>query len=330
MSAGEAISPATNELFTSVTVLTALSLVAWLLFSPPASGAGRATPRTLIEQIETAKGGATLHLTAGDYGRLIFPRRDFSPSLRLDAEQARFSGIDLTDVSGVEIKGGSVVGTGGRSYGIHIRRARDVRVEGMSISAAHRGIVVGASTRISIVGNTLTGLLSDGVDIALSSWVRVERNTCRNFNPTPALYDAQGRRLKDGDHPDCIQAWSRPHALPTSDLTIVDNDIEGRMQGIFLGNHLRRGVDDGGFDRIVIRDNRVRVGVPNGIVLDSARDCVVANNTVQSLPLATVPGRPSLAVKANLRVSGERNLVCGNRVPDVPDTTASKPCPATP
>ena len=287
---------------------------------------GAVTPDNLASRLNSATGGAVIRLSPGDYGTITIPRKVFTPAIRIDARQAMFRGLVLNGASGVEVVGGTVVGPGGRSYGISLRDAARVRIEGMTIRGAHRGIVVSNSSDIALVGNMLIGLISDGIDIALSQRVLVERNTCRGFTPTPAIYDASGTRLKDGDHPDCIQAWSRPTAPPTSDLTIIGNVTEGEMQGIFLGNHVRAGVDDGGFDRIVIRDNRVQVGMPNGIVIGNGRDSIVVDNEVRSVTGSILSVARPIRVKANLRVSGSRNVVCGNHVFDVPEATGAQPC----
>lgn len=290
----------------------------------PASQA--ATPANLAERLATARPGETLRLSAGDYGVMTFPRRVFSPAIRIDARAAQFTGLVLDRVSGVTIAGGQIVGPGGRSYGIRISFAKDVRIDGMTISGAHRGIVIDRSSDIAVVGNRLQGLISDGVNIALSRRILVERNICRDFGPALPLYGPDRKMIRDGDHPDCIQAWSRPIAPPTADVQVLNNDMEGAMQGIFFGNHVTNGVDDGGFDRIVIRGNRVRVGYAAGIVLDEGRDSDVTGNRVSSLPGFTFPsnGQP---VRAQFRFSGERNRVCGNIVSDFPANPATLACP---
>jgi Right handed beta helix region len=315
-------------------VVRPASLAALLLATGCAAAAadGPITPANLAARLEAAKGGETIKLPAGDYGVVTFPKRSFSPGLKINAAQARFKGIVLHNVSGVSISGGTITGPpktnepDGKSYGIAMRYASKIRIEVMTISGAHRGVVVGESKDIALIGNRLTGLISDGIDIALSARVRVERNSCRDFSPRPAIYDRKGQMVKDGDHPDCIQAWSRPTAPPTSDLVIIGNDIEGRMQGIFLGNHVRNGVDDGGFDRVIVRDNRVRVGVGNGIVGGNTRDSIFVGNTVRSIEGSQLPNRPGHRVKANMRVTGLRNIVCDNMIADVPIAEGNRSC----
>jgi len=109
-----------------------------------------------------------------------------------------------------------------------------------------------------------------------------------------------------------------------ADIVIRGNVMEGEMQGIFLGNHVRKGVDDGGFDRITIENNEVTVSFPQGIGLFDARDSVVRNNTVRTIPGSTLPN--GKRVRANLRVTGTGNRVCGNKVTAIPKHSASRPC----
>lgn len=282
----------------------------------PASSAptGPATPETLKARLEAAKGGETIRLAPGDYGVVTFPRRVYSPAITLDARAATFTGLVLMKGGGVTVKGGTVVGPGGRSYGISIRGADNVRIEGMRITGAHRGVVVNESQNIALVANELTGLISDGIDVALSSKVLVQRNRCHDFSPNLAVFDANGKKIRDGDHPDCIQAWSRPTRAPTSDIQVLDNVIEApRMQGIFFGNHVRDGVDDGGFDRVVIRGNRLKVNML-GITLGNARDSVVENNVVDVWPELVFPNRPRFRIKPGVRLVGGSATGCGNVV----------------
>lgn len=283
-----------------------------------------ATPATLKAHLVAAKGGETIRLAPGDYGVVTFPRRTYSPAITLDASQATFTGLVVMKGGGVTVKGGKVVGPGGRSYGISIRGADGVRIEGMRISGAHRGVVINESENVALVGNELTGLISDGIDIALSRKILVQRNRCHNFSPSLSVFDSSGKKIREGDHPDCIQAWSRPSHPPTSDIQVLDNIIEApRMQGIFFGNHVRNGVDDGGFDRVVIRGNRLKVNML-GITLGNARDSVVENNRVDVYPELVFPERPRFRIKPGVRIVNGNATGCGNVVQDGPNHGGSK------
>ena len=308
-------------------VLAVLTVAALVACTGAASApTGPATPATLMARLKSAKGGETIRLAPGDYGIVNFPREVHSPAITIDASGATFTGLVLNKVGGVTIRGGQVVGPGGRSYGISIRGSERVRIENMRISGAHRGIVTNESRDIALVGNALTGLVSDGIDVASSQRVLVQRNSCRDFSPNLAVFDAAGKKVRDGDHPDCIQGWSRSTLPPTSDVQVLDNVIEGRMQGIFFGNHVRNGVDDGGFDRIVIRGNKVTVNMA-GIAIGAVRDGVVRDNVVDVWPGVLFPTRPQFRLKPNLRASGERLTFCGNYIAAIRNAPGQGKCP---
>ncbi len=78
-------------------------------------------------------------------------------------------------------------------------------------------------------------------------------------------------------------------------------------------------MDDGGFDRVVVRDNRVRVTMPNGIALFGVRNGDVRGNSVSTVPGSMQPNRPGRPVRAGLRIVDSPSLtVCGNILEDRP------------
>lgn len=281
----------------------------------------------LVAQLRTARDGAVIRLAPRDYGLVIVPPSSHAVPVRIYAQGARFSGLVFKGVSGLKFEGGTIVGLGGKSYGISISGSDNISITGMTITGASNGIVVAASQNIFLLSNTLTGLRTDGIDIASSRKIIVRDNSCSNFSPVMDSYDASGKLLRGGgDHPDCIQAWSRSQTSPTSDLTIERNRIEGKMQGIFLGNHVRNGVDDGGFDRVIIRNNVIRVSMYHGIAVSNARDSMVIDNKVSTFPGGFNPKRPDQPIKAWVRVVGGRTIACGNSVDDFPNSIEARPC----
>ena len=288
-----------------------------------------AAARNPEQMIAAARPGDSIVLPASTGGSLLITNRNFSPAIRIDANAATLNEIVIRNSSGIRIDRGRIVGRGGRSYGVNIVASRDIRIANMTITGAHRGIVIGRSQGILVSGNTLTGLISDGINIALSSNVRVERNSCSNFSPAPNVFTEGGDRVADGDHPDCIQAWSRPDSAPVSDVVITGNRMSGRMQGIFFGNHVRGGVDDGGFDRITIEDNVVTASSSHGITLTDARSSVVRRNVISTVPGAVSTRPPYNPLKATLRIVRPTNVeACGNQVADQAEGFGLQPCRA--
>lgn len=270
--------------------------------------------------------GGNVRVPPGSYTTIRLEGIQPSGKATIDFAGATAEGIVVKQSSNLVIRNLRIVGNGGRSYGINITDSRHIAVEGADISSVHRGIIIGGSADVEVRDARMHHIISDGINVAQSKRVQLIGNECQQFNPTKATYDANGRRLKDGDHPDCIQAWSRPPAAPTSDILVERNRVIGDMQGIFFGNHVRNGVDDGGFDRVIVRGNYIRVAAPNGITLNSVRSATIIDNVVETIPGRFLPNRPDIPVRANLRFSGSEIMACGNRVSAVPKAPGQGKC----
>jgi nitrous oxidase accessory protein NosD len=284
--------------------------------------------RDFQDRVARARPGDTITLEPGDYGRVNVQNLNFAKAVTVKGSGAIFRTIRLWSVTGLHFDGISVATPpGGRTMGVDIRRASDVRLDSITVTGSRIGIGIGRSSDIAVTNSSLSGLQSDGINIALSRKIMISGNSCRDFSPIHSEYDANGTLTKVGDHPDCIQSWSRPDLPPVADILVENNRMEGDMQGIFFGNHIRNGVDDGGFDRIIVRNNIVRVTHPNGIALLDARDSIVTGNRVSTFPGGVNPRRPGARVRSMLRVKGGTgNRACGNVIADFPDNPAAKSC----
>ena len=241
-----------------------------------------ATPANFAQKLAVVRGGDTLVLAPGNYVEVAFRKRDFSPPLTIEAGTARFRFV-AENSSGIRVVGG-ILGPalgddpentwklGPLGYAAKVTRSRDIGFNGTTFADAVRGLVIHQSTDIKIDRGTLTRLKSDGINISSSQRVTVNRSTCTEFSP------------RKGDHPDCIQMWSRPGWAPTGNVTLTNNVSKGEMQGFTGFNHVRNGVDDGGFDNIVIENNRITGTYPQGIALGMARNSRVVGNTTRTLP----------------------------------------------
>ncbi len=210
------------------------------------------------------------------------------------------AGITLTQVSGVTWTGGTFEGRATGLFGFASDHSDHVTIQGATFHNYLRNAVnFGPEVNDSkISGNAVSRSGADGFDVAMSHRVTIDHNVCTEFSTT------------DGSHPDCIQLWSRPTDPPVSDIVITGNSMIGAMQGISLFNHVRDGVDDGGFDRITITNNSILNNSANGIAVYDCRGCTVRSNTVNSLP--------NYLNRAQLYVSGGSVNVCGNTVVMVP------------
>lgn len=271
-----------------------------------------ATPTTLPTVIASAAGGDTIRLVPGAYPNLTIKKRRWSPALTIDASAATVAGVSIVASSGISWIGGAIVGTVApgtvaKGYGFTANTdSSNISVTGVHFSDLKLGVGFDRVDGGRIANNWLTRMSSDGIDVSLSRNVVIDRNACTEFAPGP------------GAHPDCIQLWSRPTIAPTADIVISNNSAVGRMQGIGMFNHVRNGVDDGGYDRIMIRGNTVLNTFANGIAVHDCRGCTVRDNDVNSLP--------NYENRAQLYVRGGTVVQCGNRVPMTRQGTP--PCPS--
>lgn len=254
-----------------------------------------ATPATLDAQLAAAKGGDTVVLAAGDYGAPKIRDRAWQPAIEIDARAARFSGLTLAGVRGVKIVGltaHSVAEMPTRAIVVTLMGAQDVAFEAPRISGTSlndTGMMLRDSQRITVDNAAFTGLRtgvvfnqvvgghlrdtqfsgmrSDGVNVAGSQNIRVERVRCEKFVP-----------IVPQDHADCVQMWSIKGKPPTADIVIADNVADGDMQGFTGFDH-----GTGGYDRITITGNTVRTRYPQGIALYNARSSRVEGNDVSTL-----------------------------------------------
>jgi nitrous oxidase accessory protein NosD len=311
-----------------------------------------ATPASLPVVLALSGSGDTIVLEPGSYANLRFRARRYDAPLVLDARKATLNGVFVTGVSGLTIRGGEFrlpaptlsartgapdfgsalrmrqvsrvsvsearfVGPGtdathskpqfGEGYGLVVDEGADIAIFDNAFQGLKAGVILRRNEGFRVVGNQFQNMRSDGIQAAESRSGLIESNSC------------QGTRIRDSEHPDCIQLWSRPPSPPTADIVIRGNRAEGHTQGIGMFNHIRNGVDDGGYDRILIEDNDIAISVPQGIALSAGRESVVRNNRVRTLSGAKY--RASINVGALVKRCG--NVVApGAGKPGVKD----KPC----
>jgi nitrous oxidase accessory protein NosD len=281
-----------------------------------------ATPATLPAQIKAAQAGDSITLTAGAYGAITITNRTFAAPVLVDASAAELTALTIRKVDGLEWRGGTLAGPREASIGVNVVQSAHVTIKGMVISGPKAGIAFSEATDFEAVGNRFDGVRSDGVLIAMSQRGRIIGNQCLNFRPIRATYDAKGKLIKDGDHPDCIQGWSRLAYPPTGDLLIEGNVAHGEMQGITFFD-----AGQGGYDRITIRNNDLMLEYWHGVAVYEGRGTVITGNRVRTIPSAKARNFPFQPIKAwvyTLRGVGQR--VCGNEVPAMPGGEGTGAC----
>jgi hypothetical protein len=292
------------------------------------------TPDNIQQALSAARDGDTIVLAPGVYQGLDLNGRRFDKPVVIDARAATIVAARLRNTEGVTFRGGTFhppedaaehgssgkalfleqsshirvenanfVGPGaaaddptapyGEGVGIKLMNSSDVEIHDTHFQGFRSGVSITKSEGFVVAGNTFKWMRSDGIDVAQSRKGLVENNTCSDT------------RVRSEEHPDCVQMWSRPESPPTADIVIRGNRADGSTQGFTGFNHVHNGVDDGGFDRILIENNIVNVSRPNAITLSQGRDSIVRNNHV-----TTTAGAKW---QARIRVSGTVKT-CGNTV----------------
>lgn len=231
-----------------------LLLIAAILAAPLQAATIDATPATFANVIKAAAPGDVVNLASGDYGAGVIVNRTWLPPLIVNASKATFSNatgyaMKLTNVQGLTLVGGTY-------------------------TRAKRGIVMDGVKDVKVSDAILTGLQTDGINIASSKRVVVDHVQCADFAPLT------------GDHPDCVQMWSVAGKTPTSDIVVSRSVANGDMQGFAGFNHVRNGVDDGGFDRVTMTGNTAAITYNHGIVIYDCRGCTITENRANSLGTA--------------------------------------------
>lgn len=193
------------------------------------------------------------------------------------------SGLTLTGLDTV------LVGTtkrGGVGYGLHIADSKDIRFEASRIRGFHRGIVISRSEGVTVTGNELTGMRSDGINVSDAARIRITGNHIHSFAQVSGM----------GDHSDMIQFWTRGAKRQARDIVIRGNLLHSRAgggsQSIFMRNEK---VDRGEAGRemfyrdVLIEENVILNGHTHGIFLGAAEGVTIRKNTLAQNPLAVGP-----------------------------------------
>lgn len=294
-----------------IRLLTCLLATLAAAFPVAATPVVPANPATLRTVLDHASGGDTIRLAPGSYDAVALRDRRWSPAVTIDATGAQLRSVRLGGVSGLTWRGGRFDGGDTERSGVAVQNSDHVTIDGAEFRHYLRvGIGLGSSSDIRLTGNVFAAMGSDGIDVAMSRRVVIDRNRCVDTKPT------------DGAHPDCVQLWSRPTEAPTADVMITNNEATGDTQGFTMFNHIRDGVDDGGFDRITIENNHARVSSYQAIAVYSCRDCVVRHNRVETLPNPLYP-----KVRAWVKVTGGSNVLnCDNLAESFPADPGRDKC----
>lgn len=303
-------------------LLPFLAALAALVSFPVQAAQLRANPDTFAAVAKAAADGDTIVLARGYYGDVVLPIADHAQPVEIDASQTRARSLMIRGTSGWTWRGGTIDSPLPPAVwrNVMIDNARRIEIAGVTVTGGHTGVLVTrGSDLVTLRGNVFTGLQSDGINVATATHVSIIGNTCTDFRPLLAIYDAAGKMVKDGTHPDCIMLWSEPGKPATSDILISGNTMRGAMQGIAHFWHPSLGRDK--VYRVRAWDNEVEVSYFWGIALANTPGSDIRFNRVSTIPGAVDLARPTLKITAYF-TSDPDAVRCGN----VHNGIAENPC----
>ncbi len=203
----------------------------------------------------------------------------------------------------------------GFAYGLNIRDSSGISVIDNEFTTWHRGMVVNDSQDITVQGNDMHSIRSDGMDFAAVQGVVIEDNYIHDFAASP----------ESTDHADMIQFWTSGTDTPSTDITIRNNVLDigdgAITQSIFMRNEV---VDQGlggeemYYQNVVIEENVIRNGHSHGITVGETNGLAIQNNTILSID--ATDDRYFSAPTINLSVPSESVVVQNNAVAGITGT----------
>ncbi|WP_293454352.1 right-handed parallel beta-helix repeat-containing protein [Phenylobacterium sp.] len=258
--------------------------------------------------LNTAKGGETIVLSAGNYEGLTISGLHFDSAVTItslsDTNEAVLKALSIKNSSGLQFQNlefvtdaeknpyfnfrvegssditfdhldvhGSLDGNPQNdAFAFAITASNNIKVTNSEFHEVGVGINHFNSNNLTIADNNFHGIRWDGIDGGGSSNVTISRNAFSDFHP------------REGEHPDAIQFWTTNTTVSASNIVVNDNLIERGagipIQGIFFQDE----VGNLPFHGVTITRNLVVGESYNGIVVKHATDVTVENNEVVALP----------------------------------------------
>jgi hypothetical protein len=264
----------------------------------------------LQSALSLAVGGDRIVLAAGDYGIVTIQDRHYASPVTIQTSTTNrahldgvfitrssnltLSGLDLGRAltegeaaktthlntvrhssnirfSGVQIHGSKDGDPSNDGFGLLVSDTSGFRIDNSSLSDLFRGVSIQKSSNATFLSNAFDTIRSDGITVASTNTIMIDRNSFTNFKPIA------------GDHSDAIQFWNTGQTVGSSNITIRNNVIapgsdDYVTQGIWIS-------DPGtfGYQNVKITNNLVYThGAYHGISVFGANSLQVANNSVLS------------------------------------------------
>ncbi len=185
---------------------------------------------------------------------------------------------DMASGTGSAADDGYAAGTG-----LFARWTRGLEIRGSLFTGWFRAAVLREIDDLAVVGNRITDIRSDGLDLVAVQRALVEGNEIGAFRRSP----------ESGDHADMIQFWTNKTDRPSTDVTIRGNVLHAgdgdATQSIFMRNEE---VDRGRagpemfYRDITIEDNVIANAHLHGITVGEADGLTIRRNTLARVPAA--------------------------------------------
>jgi hypothetical protein len=262
--------------------------------------------------LRTVRGGDTLLLAPGNYSNVSISRLNFSTPVTIMSANARdlahidqltvtgssgfnFKAIDFgrglnpnepswiklvavntshdIKFDGVKVHGsldGNPTNDGG---GLSFRAAYNVSVINSTFEELSTAASSYESRSVTFAANQFLHLRSDGIQVAATSNITIDRNNFHDFTPVA------------GDHPDAIQFFTQGTTIASQNIRISNNTMSQGSGAGFQSIFLRDELGTLPYQNVLIENNTsTHDAAYNGIGVTGGRNVTIRGNSITSTP----------------------------------------------
>ena len=209
--------------------------------------------------IKSAKGGDTIRLAAGNYGKLDLTNKKFSGNVTITSAsdtKAKFTGITGTNVANLTLDKLNFEG-GGSGWGLRITKSSNMKVKNSTFSKFDNGLKFQASSNISVENNSFTKMFIDAMQFAGLTNAAIRNNK----------YTESGSK-SGWTHKDFIQFFTNKSsgATASKNVEISGNQLyakDGQTHGVLVLNEAKLGMHQ----NFVVKNNYFKMSNLHGISL---------------------------------------------------------------